>query len=364
MTTRGPQLLHILDARSAHSDPNKLSLPRCPGMSTGAAHAACARCSGEPGPPLPFVPGPRRARRGSSRCGMRQASPSHTAARLRASPGHDVLRESLRQSRLPPPAARERLSHAAREGRGAMRAPPAPPPSPPCCAVLTEPGQPLHQPRGAEGSGAVIHSSPFLRDKERGNTSDSAARSQVREPRRGGGAGRPRHPAPPATPTWPLESGAPTSATECARRRGGSAASGCARSRRARVRRRAMAGRCCRAPPAPRSLQRFAPPPRAAAPPLAPPPPGQRQRARTEVCPARPRSPHARPGFFHCGRRAGQGCRVPAPSRPPPAPPGGRGQHGRRSENEEHLRRARWLPHRAPRAPVRGAGALLRGFAE
>lgn len=47
-----------------------------------------------------------------------------------------------------------------------MRA--APRYSPAAAPCLTEPGQPLHQPRGAEGSGAVVHSSPFLRDKEKG----------------------------------------------------------------------------------------------------------------------------------------------------------------------------------------------------
>lgn len=76
------------------------------------------------------------------------------------------------------------------EDEGSPSAPHHPPPR------LTEPSQPLHQPRGAHGSGAAIHSPSFLRDKEKGDALASAACGQVRQPRRGEGRGaeRLRHP--------------------------------------------------------------------------------------------------------------------------------------------------------------------------
>lgn len=100
----------------------------------------------------------------------------HAAAAPRAaSPGPGAAERGESGRSDPPPPARRAAESRSPDGRGEGGAPTgASGPrrgwdesdrGPRC---LTEPGQPLHQPRGAESSGAVVHSAPFLSDKEKG----------------------------------------------------------------------------------------------------------------------------------------------------------------------------------------------------
>lgn len=130
--------------------------------------------------------------------------------------GKASLEVSPESSASPQPAARSCLrkepgrteAQSRREQRARRQAQPGPPgPHAPLQPPrrLTEPSQPLQQPRGADSSGAVVHSAPFLRDKEKEKASRYAAVT-----------GRPIPPPPVPAPTCPRENGAPTSATECA----------------------------------------------------------------------------------------------------------------------------------------------------
>lgn len=90
--------------------------------------------------------------------GLRQQAlcsrhPASLALRLRLF-GTGDRRQAAPRAASPGPGAAER-------GANGRSNPPTP-----ARRCLTEPGQPLHQPRGAESSGAAVHSAPFLPDKE------------------------------------------------------------------------------------------------------------------------------------------------------------------------------------------------------
>lgn len=174
-----------------------------------------------------------------------------------ASP-HPAARSCLRKELGSRHGQRHRPTVSSEHGARPRPAPPAPsrphtPLRPP--QRLTEPSQPLQQPRGADSSGAVVHSAPFLRDKEK------ASRYTAVTHRYTAVTGRPLPSRPPRRPPAPERTGLPPAppsapAGAAAAGRGPPGRGGASRSRRAGPWRRSRRSRAATArcpPPPPRS---------------------------------------------------------------------------------------------------------------